>query len=350
MIRISGLNLKLRSFALQDINLEIEKGAYFILVGSSGSGKTLLLETVAGLHKASSGKISIDEKDITSLDSEKRNIGIVYQDCALFPHLSVKENIIFGLKVRKKKPQQIEQELDRIVQLLGIGYLLSRKALTISGGEKQKVALARALVTKPRLLLLDEPLSALDPLSREDMRNEIIKIHHEMGISVLHVTHDFEEAITMGTRIAVIGGGIIRQTGTPDEIFRRPDSEFVARFTMAENIFSGTARKNGDGTTIFSIEGIKFVASADMEGPCYAAVRPENIIISDTAPADEAHVYPGAITRIVNKGSIINVSVELPLTMTCLLTRHSFDKMNLSVGQRVYLTVSPASVYLFQGQ
>lgn len=349
MIRISGLNLKLRSFALQNINLEIEKGAYFILVGPSGSGKTLLLETIAGLHKASTGKISIDGQDITSLDSEKRNIGIVYQDCALFPHLTVKENIIFGLKVRKKSPQQIERELDRIVQLLGIGYLLSRKALTISGGEKQRVALGRALVTKPRLLLLDEPLSALDPLGRENMRNEIIKIHHELGISVLHVTHDFEEAITMGTRIAVIGGGVIRQTGTPDEIFRRPDSEFVARFTMAENIFSGEARKNCDGITVFCVGEREFIADSGLEGPCYAAIRPENIFIADAKPADGAYVYPGTITRIVNKGSIINVSVELPLTMTCLLTRHSFDKMDLSVGQKVYLTVPPSSVYLFRG-
>lgn len=347
MIKITGLNLKLRSFALRDIDLEIESGDYFILVGPSGSGKTVLLETVAGLHKANSGKIAVDGQDITSLDPEKRNIGIVYQDCALFPHLTVKENIIFGLKVRKKPPPQIERELDRIVQLLGIGYLLSRKALTISGGEKQRVALARALVTKPQLLLLDEPLSALDPLSRESMRNEIMKIHRELGISVLHVTHDFEEAITMGTRIAVIGGGIIRQIGTPDEIFRHPDSEFVARFTMAENIFSGTARKNGDGSTVFCVEGLKLISDSGIEGPCYATIRPENIFISDTVPADGAYVYRGPVTQIVNKGSIVNVAVDLQPVMTGLMTRHSFDKMNLSVGQEAYLTVPPESVYLF---
>jgi len=350
MIRISGLNLELRSFALRDINLDIESGDYFILVGPSGSGKTVLLETIVGLHKVNTGNIWIDNRDITSLEAEKRNIGIVYQDCALFPHLSVRENIIFGLKVRKKRPEIIEQELDRVVQLLGIGYLLPRKAVALSGGEKQKVALARALVTKPELLLLDEPLSALDPQARESVRNEIMKIHHELGISVLHVTHDFEEAITMGTRIAVIGGGSIKQVGVPDEIFRYPNSEFVARFTMAGNIFPGTAQKDSGGATVFCVEGTRFIADASIEGSCYAVIRPENIFISDTKPADDGFgSYPAVITQIVNKGSIINVTVELPPKLTCLLTRHSFEKMNLTVGQEVYLTVPPSSVYLFKG-
>jgi len=275
MIRISGLCIELRNFTLQNINLNIESSDYFILAGPSGSGKTVLLESIAGLHRVTSGRIMIDDQDVTFLESEKRAVGMVYQDCALFPHLSVKENIVFGLRVRRKKTEQINLELGRVVQLLDIERLLFRKPNTLSGGEKQKVALARALVTDPKVLLLDEPLSALDPQSRENIRQEIFRIHNELGITVVHVTHDFGEAISMGTQIAVIGEGSIKQAGTPDEIFRRPNSGFVARFTMAMNILSGLAKKKDGGSTVFIVEGTKFAADSEMEGHCYASIRPE---------------------------------------------------------------------------
>ncbi len=236
MIEVENLRLELPSFVLKDINLRANSGSYFILVGPSGSGKTVLLETIAGLHRIARGTIRIGGKDVTSLEPERRNIGMVYQDCALFPHLTVAENIAFGLKVRRKPSSLISYELDRVAELLDITHLLSRKPQNLSGGEKQKVALARALVINPKVLLLDEPLGALDPQTREGIRREIIKVHRELGITIVHVTHDFEEAISMGTHAAVIGEGSIRQVGSPDEIFRRPNSEFVARFTMSVNV------------------------------------------------------------------------------------------------------------------
>ena len=350
MISIQGVNLHLPGFALLDINLQINRGDYFILVGPSASGKTVLLETIAGLHKTASGSICIGDRDVTGLQSEKRSVGMVYQDCALFPHLSVRENIAFGLRMRRQPEPQISRELERVAPLLGIAPLLSRGIHNLSGGEKQKVALARALVTNPQVLLLDEPLGALDPQTREEVRQEITTLHRELGITVLHVTHDFEEAVTMGTRLAVIGDGVIRQVGTPDEIFRSPGSEFVARFTLATNVFSGVANRGRDGTTRFTVGNTALAAATDMEGACWAAVRPENVFISATRPAEGTlNTFPAVITGIVNKGTLVNIKVELPPELICLLTRPSFDRLGLDLGQQVFVTIAPSSVHLFRG-
>ncbi|MEQ8236093.1 MAG: ABC transporter ATP-binding protein [Syntrophomonadaceae bacterium] len=349
MLKIDGLCVKLGRFALQNINLEIEKGDYFILVGPSASGKTVLLETIAGLNNTHGGQIWLSDRDITGLEPEKRKIAMVYQDCALFPHLTVEENIVFGLKIRRKESAYIQAELGRTVELLDIAHLLTRYPKNLSGGEKQKAALARALVTNPEMMLLDEPLGALDPQTREEIRQDILNLHRELNLTVLHVTHDFEEALTMGTHLAVIGGGAIMQVGKPLDVFRRPNSLFVARFTMAQNILAGNAYKSLDGRTIFEVDGNRFVAGTDMEGPCYAVIRPEDILISDSfAEGVGDYTHQALITHIVNKGSIVHVSAELPPVLVCMLTRHSLDRMNLSPGQQAYLTIPPSSVYLFR--
>ncbi|MEQ8200950.1 MAG: ABC transporter ATP-binding protein [Syntrophomonadaceae bacterium] len=349
MIRIENLRVELPGFALRDINLAIDKGDYFILVGPSASGKTVLLESIAGMHKVRAGRIWLNDRDITWREPEKRQIGMVYQDSALFPHLTVAQNIAFGLIVRGRKTEQWDPQMNRLVTLLEISHLLPRKPIHLSGGEKQKVALARALVTDPAVLLLDEPLGALDPQTRENVRQEIIKIHAELGVTIIHVTHDFEEAVTMGQHIAVIGAGTIRQTGRADEVFRYPNSEFVARFTMAINIFKGMAQIIG-GTNTFAVGDTRLVTGSRQEGPCWAAIRPENILLSTVLPADHGiNVFPAVVAGITNKGSIIEVKVDLPPVMTCLLTRHIFDEMDLEPGRSVYLTVPPASVHLFSG-
>jgi ABC-type Fe3+/spermidine/putrescine transport system ATPase subunit len=186
------------------------------------------------------------------MEPERRRASIVYQDHMLFPHLlGAREHHLWTKNAWRETLGQIAMALNRVVDLLGIEHL-HRKPDTLSGGEKQKVALARAIVTDPQVLLLDEPLGALDPQTRDNVQQELIKLQDELGITVLHVTHDFEEAITMGDRIAVIGEGAIQQVGLPDEIFRRPNSVFVARFTMAGNVFAGTATKESDGRTSFS--------------------------------------------------------------------------------------------------
>ncbi len=349
MIRIERLRVELPGFALRDIELEIEKRDYFILVGPSASGKTVLLETIAGMHKAAGGRIWLNDRDITGQEPEKRRIGVVYQDSALFPHLTVARNIAFGPMVLGRKMDQLAPQLNRLVDLLQIGHLLPRKPVHLSGGEKQKVALARALITDPEVLLLDEPLGALDPQTRENIRQEIIKLHTELGITIIHVTHDFEEAVTMGKHMAVIGAGTIHQVGPADEVFRHPNSEFVARFTMAVNIFAGIAQLTG-GTATFTVGDTLLLTASHLEGPCWAAIRPENILLSKVPSAGHrSNVFPALIDSITNKGSIIEVKVNLPPAMTCLMTRHGFDEMNLDLGQPVYLTVPPAAVHLFKG-
>jgi molybdate/tungstate transport system ATP-binding protein len=237
MIRIENLRVRLPGFALEDINLHTEAGEFFVLLGPTGAGKTLLLESVAGLLPVSSGRVYLNGREVTRLAPEKRGIGIVYQDSALFPHLTVKQNITFGLRYRKTEPMHSQKKFVLLVDALKLDHLLQRTVMHLSGGEKQRVALARALVVEPALLLLDEPLSALDPNFREEIRDILKALHFNTGVTVLMVTHDFAEARYLGQRIAVINQGRIEQIGSAEEIFRRPATPFTVRFVSMHNPF-----------------------------------------------------------------------------------------------------------------
>jgi molybdopterin-binding protein len=348
VIEIKNLSVDLGEFVLNDVSLSIEEGDYFIILGPTGAGKTVLLESIAGLHPVKSGEIWLRGKEVTDLEPEKRNIGIVYQDYVLFPHLSVKDNIGFGLKMHRLNRQEIAERLSWIVELLGIGHLLHRHPGTLSGGESQRVSLARALVTRPEILLVDEPLSALDPESRENVQQELSKLHRALGITILHVTHDFEEAISLGTHIAVIGEGKLKQVGTSDEIFRQPNSEFVARFAMARNIFNGEIIKKGGQDVIFRTGGTEFVVVTDKEGNLHASLRPEDIIISlEPIHSSARNCFRGTITRINDKGSTLYITVNMPPELSSLVTRHSFDEMELEEGKEVFITFKASSIHLF---
>ncbi len=348
MLSLTGLYVEFRSFALHNINLDIKSGDYFMLVGPTGAGKTLLLETIAGLHKVKNGKILLDDRNITLLESEKRDIGMVYQDCALFPHLSVVENIVFGLKVKHIAKQSIKKELDEITSLVGVGHLVDRKPDKLSGGEKQKVALARALAIKPSLLLLDEPLSALDPETRESLQLELKRIHQELSITVIHVTHDFDEALVLGKHIAVIGEGRIRQVGTPEEIFRKPNSEFVARFTMMRNILSGEFVPRNKNISVFRSGKIELKLVTHKEQASYACIRPDDISISaDVSFRDGLNSFNGTISRIEERGMEVHVIVDVPPEICCSITRRDFSEMRLTTGQNITITFNPDSVHVF---
>jgi ABC-type sugar transport system ATPase subunit len=348
MISLRKVNLEFRNFALHDINLEVESGDYFLLVGPTGAGKTLLLEMIAGLHKVKTGEIWIDDEDVTLLDPENRNIGMVYQDCALFPHLSVAENIVFGLKVRHVAKKSIKKVLDEIASLLEIGNLMDRKPEKLSGGEKQKVALARALAIRPRLLLLDEPLSALDPETREGLQLELKRIHHDLSITVIHVTHDFDEALVLGKHIAVIGEGKIRQVGTPEEIFRQPNSEFVARFTMMRNILSGELVQKNEDISVFHSGNLELTTTTPKKGASHACIRPDDITLStDLSFHDCPNSFTGAIARIEDRGMAVHVIINVPPEICCLVSRRKFIEMGLIIGQKVKITFNPDSVHVF---
>jgi molybdopterin-binding protein len=348
MIEVRNLCVDLGEFVLNDITLNIEEGEYFIILGPTGAGKTVLLESIAGLYPIKRGEIRLRGKEMTRVEPEKRRISIVYQDHVLFPHLSVKDNIAFGLRMNKAAPDEQKDRLKWVAELLGIGNLLHRRPDTLSGGEKQKVALGRAIVTQPELLLVDEPLSALDPETRESVQQELRQLHRALGITILHVTHDFEEAISLGNRIAVIGEGHLMQVGTPEEIFRHPNSEFVARFALTRNIFVGAAARKASMDTVFKVDGTEFIIAADANGTHHASIRPEDILISSEPIHSSArNCFPGTITHVVDKGSTLYVTVNIPPELSCLVTRHSFQEMGLHEGKKVYVTFKASSVHLF---
>jgi molybdate/tungstate transport system ATP-binding protein len=348
MIEVKNLYVDLGEFVLTDVNLSVEEGEYFVILGPTGAGKTVLLESIAGLYPIKSGEIRLRGKEVTRVEPEKRKISIVYQDHALFPHLSVKDNITFGLRMHRVKADEKKNRLDWVTELLGIGSLLHRRPDTLSGGEKQKVALGRAIINRPEVLLIDEPLSALDPETRESVQQELRQLHRALAITVLHVTHDFEEAISLGNRIAVIGEGRLMQVGTPEEIFRHPNSEFVARFAMTRNIFLGRAERKPSGDTIFKVDGTEFIIAADVDGTHHASIRPEDIIISTRPIRSSArNCFPGTITQVVDKGSTLYVTVSIPPELSCLVTRHSFEEIGLHEGKKVYVTFKASSIHLF---
>jgi ABC-type sugar transport system ATPase subunit len=347
MISIHNLRVDLGKFLLQDITLDIEDGEYFIILGPTGAGKTILLETIAGLYPVLQGDILINGQDITYLKPNKRHIGIVYQTQDLFPHLLVKDNIAFGLKSAKYPGDEITHRVNSIAEVLGITDLLKRRPSTLSGGERQKVALARALITDPVLLLLDEPLSALDQETRENMQHELAKIHHQLKTTIIHVTHHFEEATALGNRIAVMADGHILQIGTPKQIFHKPNSEFVARFTMSRNIFAGDVKQNPKGDNVFCTSGIEMRVATKLRGHMHAIIRPEDIFISRECPAsNNLNAFPGKITHITDYGSVIYLTVTVPPDFVCLITRQTFEELNTQKEERVWISFKSSAIHL----
>ena len=348
MIAIKNLKVNLGYFLLQDISLDIKQGEYFIILGPTGAGKTVLLEAIAGLYPVLEGEVWIDGNEITDLSPEKRGIGIVYQDQALFPHLPVEENIAFGLKMRKRPKDEIKSKTDAIAEVMGILHLLKRSPATLSGVEKQKVALARALVAEPKVLLLDEPLSALDPETRERMQGELREMHRKVMVTIIHVTHDFEEAITLGHRVAVLNDGCIAQIGTPEEFLRQPSSEFVARFALSRNIFSGRVVLIEDGCALIDVGGTKLRATTETKGEVRLSIRPEDILISrELLQSTARNCFQGVISDIADRGSIIYITVTLPPDFICIITRQAFDELELRNGGKVWITFKASAIRVF---
>jgi molybdopterin-binding protein len=359
-VQVQNLHVDLDEFRLRDIDLDIAPGEYFVILGPTGAGKTVLLETVAGLYRPDSGRIHIGGGDVTATPPEQRGVGFVYQDYALFPHLDVARNIAFGLRLQKdlggfrrtagshNLRGLIKQRVVETSELLTIDHLLHRRPDTLSGGEQQRVALARALVVEPRLLLLDEPLSALDPETREDLQREMARLHRELGTTTIHVTHDFEEAVALGDRIAVVHEGRIVQIGPPGEIFRRPASEFVARFVGVRNIFQGEVLPATNGHRVLAVNGLQITVLTELSGRVHASLRPEDIVLSKAPLHSSArNIFQGHVAEIVDRGTLIYVTVDVPPAFTCVITRTSLEELALKQGTEVSIAFKASAVHVF---
>jgi len=345
-VQVRGVSIRLGEFAVHDATVEMRAGEYFVLLGPTGAGKTVLLECIAGLHRPERGDVLIAGRRVNDVPPERRGLGYLPQDYALFPHLNVRRNIGFGMKLQRRPAAEIERQVGQLAEMLGITHLLHRSPVRLSGGERQRVALARALAIGPRVLLLDEPLSALDEQTREGLCVELRRVHEELGTTTVHVSHNFEETLMVADRIGIIHQGRVQQVGTPEEIFRRPASEFVARFVRSDNILAGEAVRR-DGGLVVKVGEVEFRAAEGPEGKVFLTVRPEEIMVSRQAPGSgHLNVMSGRVCRVVDRGPLVRVDMEGAVTLVALLARPAFRESGLRAGDTVFASFPPAVAYV----
>jgi spermidine/putrescine transport system ATP-binding protein len=337
--------------AVDDVSLAIEPGSFFALLGPSGCGKTTTLRMIGGFEEPTAGTIYLGERAVTGLPPHKRDVNTVFQSYALFPHLSIFENVAFGLRRRGHKTPEVKRRVGEILELVDLAGLGKRKPRQLSGGQQQRVALARALVNSPRLLLLDEPLGALDLKLRKQMQLELKRIQHDVGITFVHVTHDQEEAMTMADRIAVMHAGRIEQLGSPSELYERPQTPFVAGFLGISNLLTGRvagprAVRLDEGGEVQVAEG----ALAGRDGAVAVGFRPEKIAIARDGAAGEDDSDVNRLDGTVLERSYIGVATQYAiLTRSGAVTAYQQNTDPSAVaerGDRVTLTWSPEATFV----
>ncbi|HSI51486.1 MAG TPA: ABC transporter ATP-binding protein [Ideonella sp.] len=334
---------------LKGIDIDIEAGEFLILVGPSGCGKSTLLNMIAGLDVPTSGKILLGDRDITHLPSKDRDIAMVFQSYALYPNMSVAQNIAFALEMRKVPKAQREAAVQRVASMLQISHLLDRKPGQLSGGQRQRVAMGRALARDPKLFLFDEPLSNLDAKLRVEMRAEIKRLHQKTQTTTVYVTHDQVEAMTLGDRIAVMKDGQVQQFGTPDDIYSRPATRFVAEFIGSPAMNLMTAQRAAAGLAASGValplaEDQRASISAGAANEVSYGIRPEDIAL---VGADQSGALPGRISMLEPTGPETYALVETALGV---LTARVPGKVVQRVGDAVALQWSPLSAHLFDAK
>jgi len=342
MLEIKNISKQYKNFILDNISFSVNKRDYFVLLGKSGAGKSLILEIIAGLISPDKGEVFLNKKDITNKKIQKRNIGLVFQDHAVFPHLTVKDNIAYPLKTKKLTKKTINEKIDELAEKISISHLLERQPGTLSGGELQRVALARTLALEPVCLLLDEPLASLDVLLRDGLRSLLRKINNE-GITIVHVTHDFEEAIALANKVGIIHNGKIVQEGTPKEVFHNPKSKFVAHFTGVKNFYNAIIKTEEKVILENKVE-ITHLTGHTL-GSGFVMFRSEDVIISkNKTDTSMCNNLQGVVIRMIPTKQGVEVLVDAEVKISAMITQTSVDKFNLSENSNVWVGFKASAI------
>ncbi len=351
MVQLNDVSKRFGDFvAVDNVNINIKRGEFLTLLGPSGCGKTTTLRMIAGFEQPNEGEIIINGQHVEGVPPYERDVNTVFQSYALFPHMNVADNVAFGLKMKKVPKNEIEQRVHDALKMVQLQDYANRKPDQLSGGQKQRIAIARAIVNNPKVLLLDEPLGALDLKLRKQMQLELKHLQQQLGITFIYVTHDQEEALTMSDRIAVMNKGVIEQIGTPDEIYERPASRFVADFIGETNLFEGVILETTDHSSYVEISGCKIPVPKQedcrVQDRVYLAVRPERIRIS-VQPGNHEAELKGKFVERVYVGSVTKTIISINDQSVVI---SEYDEMvDMSPGQDVYISWQPEKAVVMKG-
>ena len=347
MIELNDVSIEFPDFAVRDICLRVFEGEFFALLGPTGAGKTLILEAIAGVVSVSRGRLAIRGVDVTNLPPEKRRVGIVYQDLGLFPNLNVLDNIRYGLRYHADNDSVASrsERVQRLIDLLGLRRLLKRPVHNLSGGEKQRIALARCLAVNPSLVLLDEPVSSLDVNKRNDVLTLLKDLHENLGATFLMVTHEFSQVMFLAQRAAIINSGRLEQTGDVSDIFHKPQTRFVAEFVGMSNLWRATFQGNTGLVNNVPIQ----LAEQNTTGRQFLGVRPEKVCVSsDPPPTANGNVMSATVTAAWNVGPYYEVTTQINgISIRAHLTESALPVGGLKKGIRAFVTFSPDDVHTF---
>jgi molybdate/tungstate transport system ATP-binding protein len=344
-VAVDGAYARLGDFSLEDITLNVESGEFFVILGPSGAGKTVLLDLVAGFIYPRLGRVLLDGADVTFLPTEKRHVGYMFQNYALFPNMSVYDNVKFGLRYTKLPDHR--RRTEDLIDLLGITNLRDRRPATLSGGEQQRVALARSLILEPNVLLLDEPLSALDPQSRDLLRDELRGVIDHFEITALFVTHDQSEARLLADRLGVMYEGRLIQTGSVHQVFDKPEDERVAEFVGMENLFEGVVVSQNRGIMAVDIGNATIEAVArNREGDRVTlGIRPENVtVLREPVVSSARNTFNGIVRQILYLGPINKVIIDCGFTLSAYVTNISTETLGLDKDTEVTVAFKATGV------
>ena len=362
MIKIEGLTILFDTFKIVDLDIQIEEGGFHFLLGPTGSGKTLILESIIGLRKPKRGRIWVGDREVQGLPPERRGISYVPQDLALFPHLKVKENILYGIRARELDMKVYEAYVQSLVEVMRIEHLLERYPAHLSGGEKKRVALLRALAPKPKLLLLDEPLSGLDPSIKVDIQHLLKNLHTSFHTTTLCVTHDFEEAYFLGDGITIFIDGEVEQVGKRDDVFLKPQSKKVAQFLGAKNLYRAKILMNEESSQrlILGVNGLQFSIPMSLYRDKMKVgkkvdlfIRPEEVMIIREGKLVKdslrQNIFEGEIMDIADKEKYYTVyfqTMEGKILFEISIPKYAFRNLNLSIGKMVRIALREESLWV----